>query len=102
MEDTITDTIIRKRNEAEEAVLTDILFQILKRTPTKEDFKDLTKFIPEGATGVYWLAYKNMKLGKLEFQMDFTRLVFTWEFFPLTGKDFLDPATNAEGTKATF
>jgi Na+-translocating ferredoxin:NAD+ oxidoreductase RnfG subunit len=88
--------------EAEENVIKEVLRQILKREPTLEDAKDLHKFQKEGEFDKYYLAYKNLKLGTVYRNMNTEGGKMGVEFVPFEMKDFLEPATNSDGTKVTF
>ena len=86
--------------EVEENVIKEVLRQILKREPTLEDAKDLHRFQKEGEFDKYYLAYKNMKLGTVYRNTNSGKIGV--EFVPFEMKDFLEPATNSDGTKVTF
>lgn len=88
--------------EAEEKVVKEVLRNLLKREPTIEDAKDLTKFYMDGQFDKYHLAYKNLKLGNVHFNMALDGKNFGIEFIPCDTKDFLELATNEDGTKVTF
>lgn len=88
--------------EAEENVIKEVLRQILKREPTLEDAKDLHKFQQEGEFDKYYLAYKNMKLGTVYRNTNIEGGKMGVEFVPFEMKEFLEPATNSDGTKVTF
>jgi hypothetical protein len=88
--------------EAEENVIKEVLQQILKREPTLEDAKDLCKFQQEGEFDKYYLAYKNLKLGTVFRNTNIEGGKMGVEFVPFEMKDFLEPATNSDGTKVTF
>jgi len=88
--------------EAEENVIKEVLRQILKREPTLEDAKDLHRFQQEGEFYKYYLAYKNMKLGTVYRNTNIEGGKMGFEFVPFEMKDFLEPATNSDGTKVTF
>lgn len=94
----LTDMIAK----AEENVIKEVLRQILKREPTLEDAKDLHRFQKEGEFDKYYLAYKNLKLGTVYFNMNIEGGKMGVEFVPFEMKDFLEPATNLDGTKVTF
>lgn len=96
------DTIINKIQELEVNILKEVLRQILKREPTLEDAKDLTRFKRDGEFDKYYLAYKNMKLGTVHYNMNIEGCRVGVEFVPFEMKDFLEPATNPDGTKVTF
>ena len=87
---------------AEENVIKEVLRQLLKREPTLEDVKDLQKFHQEGEFDKYYLAYKNLKLGTVYLNTNITAGKMGVEFVPFETKDFLEPATNSDGTKVTF
>lgn len=88
--------------EAEENVIKEVLRQILKREPTLEDAKDLERFQQEGEFDKYYLAYKNLKLGKVYRNYNIEGGKMGVKFVPFEMKDFLEPATNLDGTKVTF
>lgn len=88
--------------EAEENVIKEVLRQILKREPTLEDAKDLHRFQQEGEFDKYYLAYKNIKLGTVYRNMNIEGGKMGVEFVPFEMKDFLESATNSDGTKVTF
>ena len=88
--------------EAEENVIKEVLRQILKREPTLEDAKDLHKFQQEGEFDKYYLAYKNLKLGTVYRNTNIEGGKMGVKFVPFEMKDFLEPATNSDGTKVTF
>jgi Na+-translocating ferredoxin:NAD+ oxidoreductase RnfG subunit len=88
--------------EAEENVIKEVLRQILKREPTLEDAKGLHKFQQEGEFDKYYLAYKNMKLGTVYRNTNIERGKMGVEFVPFEMKDFLEQATNEDGTKVTL
>ena len=88
--------------DAEENVIKEVLRQILKREPTLEDAKDLLKFQQEGEFDKYYLAYKNLKLGTVYCNTNIEGGKMGVEFVPFEMKDFLEPATNSDGTKVTF
>ncbi len=88
--------------EAEENVLKEVLRQILKREPTLEDAKDLHRFQQQGEFDKYYLAYKNLKLGTVYRNTNIEGGKMGVEFVPFENEDFLEPATNLDGTKVTF
>lgn len=88
--------------EAEENVIKEVLRQILKREPTLEDAKDLHRFQKEGEFDKCYLAYKNLKLGTVYRNTNIEGGKMGVEFVPFEMKDFLEPATNPDGTKVTF
>jgi Na+-translocating ferredoxin:NAD+ oxidoreductase RnfG subunit len=88
--------------EAEKNVIKEVLRQILKRDPTLEDAKDLHKFQQEGEFDKYYLAYKNLKLGTVYRNTNIEGGKMGFEFMPFEMKNFLEPATNSDGTKVTF
>ncbi|MFI0427758.1 MAG: hypothetical protein ACH34V_12475 [Flavobacterium sp.] len=88
--------------DAEENVIKEVLRQILKREPTLEDAKDLHKFQQEGEFDKYYLAYKNLKLGTVYRNTNIECGKMGVEFVPFEMKDFLEPATNSDGTNVTF
>lgn len=88
--------------EAEEKVIKDVLRQLLKREPTLEDAKDLHRFQQEGEFDKYYLAYKGLKLGTVYRNTNIGGGKMGVEFVPFEMKDFLEPATNSDGTKVTF
>ena len=94
--------IINNFADVEENVLKEVLRQILKREPTLEDAKDLHRFQKEGEFDKYYLAYKNMKLGTVYRNTNIEGGKIGVEFVPFEMKDFLEPATNSDGTKVTF
>jgi len=94
--------ITRKMMEAEENVIKDVLRNLLKREPTLEDAKDLHRFQQEGEFDKYYLAYKNLKLGTIYRNYNIEGGKMGVEFVPFETKDFLEQATNEDGTKVTF
>lgn len=94
--------ITRKMMEAEENVIKDVLRNLLKREPTLEDAKDLHRFQQEGEFDKYYLAYKNLKLGTVYRNYNIDGGKMGVEFVPFEAKDFLEQATNEDGTKVTF
>jgi len=88
--------------DAEENVIKEILRQILKREPTLDDAKDLQQFQQEGEFDKYYLAYKNLKLGTVYRNTNIEGGKMGVEFVPFEMNDFLEPATNSDGTKVTF
>lgn len=94
--------ITRKMMEVEENVLKDVLRNLLKREPTLEDAKDLHRYQQEGEFDKYFLAYKNLKLGTVYRNYNIEGGKMGVEFVPFETKDFLEPATNEDGTKVTF
>lgn len=94
--------ITRKMMEAEENVLKDVLRNLLKREPALEDAKELHKYQQEGEFDKYFLAYKNLKLGTVYRNYNIEGKKMGVEFVPFETKDFLEPATNKDGTKVTF
>ena len=96
------EQITKNFAEAEENVIKEVLRQILKREPTLEDTKYLHKFQQEGEFDKYYLAYKNLKLGTVYRNTNIEGGKIGVEFVPFETKDFLEPATNSDGTKVTF
>lgn len=94
--------IIKSYVEAEDNVIKEVLRQILKREPTLEDAKDLCKFQQEGEFDKYVLAYKNRKLGTVYINSNFEGGKMGIKFVPFGMNDFLEPATNLDGTKVMF
>ena len=94
--------ITKNFTDAEENVIKEVLRQILKREPTLEDVKDLHRFQQEGEFDKYYLAYKNLKLGTVYLNTNIEGKKMGVEFVPFEMKDFLEPATNSDGTKVTF
>lgn len=94
--------ITRKMMEAEENVIKDVLRNLLKREPTLEDAKDLHRFQQEGEFDKYYLAYKNLKLGTVYRNYNIEGGKMGVEFVPFETNDFLEQATNEDGTKVTF
>ena len=88
--------------ELEENVIKEVLRQILKREPIPKDAKDLHKFQNLGEFDKYYLAYKNLKLGTVYRNTNGEGGKIGVEFVPFEIADFLEPATNSDGTKVTF
>jgi hypothetical protein len=84
--------------EAEENVIKDVLRRILKREPTLEDAKHLHTFWQEGEFDKYYLSYKNLKLGTVYRNTNIEGGKMKIEFVPFKMKEFLEPATNSDGT----
>ena len=100
-----SDMILQITNKfaaAEDNVIKEILRQILKREPTLEDAKDLQRFQEEGEFDKYYLVYKNLKLGTVYRNTNIESGKMEVEFVPFEMKDFLEPATNSDGTKVSF
>jgi Na+-translocating ferredoxin:NAD+ oxidoreductase RnfG subunit len=100
-----SDMILQITNEfakAENNVIKEVLRQIVKREPTLEDAKDLQRFQKEGEVNKYYLAYKNLKLGTVYLNTNIESGKMGVEFVPFEMEDFLEPATNLDGTKVTF
>lgn len=98
----IVAQITKNFAEAEENVIKEVLRQILKREPTLEDAKELHRFQMEGEFDKYYLAYKNLKLGTVYRNTNIEGGKMGVEFVPFEMKDFLELATNSDGTKVTF
>jgi len=88
--------------DAEENVIKEVLRQILNREPTLEDAKDLHRFQKEGEFDKSYLAYKNLKLGTVYRNTNIEGGKMGVHFVPFEMNDFLEPATNLDGTKVTF
>jgi hypothetical protein len=98
----IMSQITKKMANEERKVIKEVLRQIIKREPTLEDAKDLHKFKQEGEFNKYYLAYKNLKLGTVYRNINIEEGKMGVDFVPFEMKDFLEPATNLDGTKVTF
>lgn len=98
----IMTEITRKMAEAEEMVIKDVLRNLLKREPTIDDAKDIQILKIEGCFDWYFLAYKNLKLGKVTRNYDLEGGKIGVRFDSCEMKDFLEPATTNNGTKLNF
>jgi hypothetical protein len=63
----VMQSVIKQVQKNEETVLLQVLEQILGRPAVLEDAKDLTKFYYIGEPLDYDLAYRGVKIGRVEF-----------------------------------
>lgn len=96
----ITEMLSAKMIEVERKVIDDVLHQLLKRKPTEEDYKNTQRYQQEGIHYHYYLAYNNLKLGKVFIENKIVNGNFSVRFEPFGMDDFLEPATI--GNKVTF
>lgn len=96
----ITEMLSDKMFELERKVIDDVLQQLLKRKPTEEDYNNTQRYQQEGIHYHYYLAYNNLKLGKVFIGTRINNGNFSVSFEPFEDKDFLEPATI--GNKVTF
>lgn len=77
--------VIESYRSMEDDLIKQVLRQLLKREPTVEDFKKLTRAGYDGRPGVTKLFYEGFPLGTIEDQFDYgcigkSKLVFTPDF----------------------
>lgn len=97
---TLMSKVVQDFIGLEEKLITQVLYGLLRREPTIEDFKKTTKFQQEGCLDEYFLIYDNFKLGTVKKNFDFENGKVGLEFIPFGGDHFLKQAT--KDGKVTF
>ena len=93
METEIINKIQEGFANAEEHVIKTVLKELLKKDPTIEDFKNVSILRFEGVFEYYFLAYNNLKLGKIYRDFNLTGdNKMTVRFVPCEMDEFLEKA----------